>query len=330
MTNTHAERFLGTLHDCYFTTDPRVNKDLASKLAGKNVLIAGAGRGIGRACAEFITHGSPRSMSLVALERDQVEETAKLCQEIYKDVKTKTGVFDVCDPDAVKQFVDEIDKDFGGVDILLMNAGRPPQWLPVAEGDPNIWWDTVSVSLRGAYNFTRYVVPIMQRQKGGRIIFTASAGAHSNRGISAYIMGKLGMVRLAEIIHAENNQDYGICAFAIQPGAIPTRFYHDFKDAAEGRKDATYYIKDGAEGEEKSAHTAANFFKNVTWDTTEMPAGMVTVLASGMLDFMSGRYLDSAKEIERYLEEKDKVVEEDLYRVRLNAGNGRLIPKLAY
>ena len=138
------------------------------------------------------------------------------------------------------------------------------------------------------------------------------------------------MVRLAEIIHAENNQDYNIKAFAIQPGAIPTRFYHDFKDASEGRTDATYYIKDGAEGEEKSVQTAVNFFKNTTWDTPQMPAGLVTVLASGQLDFMSGRYLDSGKEIERYLEEEKDVVENDLYRVRLNAGNGRLIPKLAY
>jgi hypothetical protein len=138
------------------------------------------------------------------------------------------------------------------------------------------------------------------------------------------------MVRLAEIIHAENSQDFNIKAFAIQPGAIPTRFYHDFKDATEGRKDATYYIRDGVEGEEKSAQTAVNFFKTATWDTPQMPAGMVIVLASGQLDFMSGRYLDSGKEIERYVDEKDAVVENDLYRVRLNAGNGRLIPKLAF
>ena len=192
MTNTHSERFLGTLHDCYHTTDPRVNKDLASKLNGKNCLIAGAGRGIGRACAEFFSYCSPKSLSIVALEKDQVEETATICKDIFPGLKTKTGVFDVTDPKAVKKFVEEVDSEFGGVDVLLMNAGRPPQWLPVAEGDPDIWWDSVEVSLRGAYNFTRYVVPIMQRQKGGRIVFTSSAGAHSNKGISAYIMGKVG------------------------------------------------------------------------------------------------------------------------------------------
>jgi NAD(P)-dependent dehydrogenase (short-subunit alcohol dehydrogenase family) len=143
MTNTHSERFLGTLHDCYHSTDPRANKDLAQKLNGKNVLIAGAGRGIGRACAEFFSYCSPKSVSLIALEKDQVEETARICKEICGSLGTKTGVFDVTDPRAVKDFVAEVDQEFGSIDVLLMNAGRPPQWLPVAEGDPDIWWDTV-------------------------------------------------------------------------------------------------------------------------------------------------------------------------------------------
>jgi NAD(P)-dependent dehydrogenase (short-subunit alcohol dehydrogenase family) len=148
MTNTQSERFLGTLHDCYYSTDPRVNKELAEKLTGKNVLIAGAGRGIGRACAEFFSYCLPKSLSLVALEQDQVEETAKICKGIHQQLQTKTGVFDVTDPKAVKDFVGEVDRDFGSVDVLLMNAGRPPQWLPVAEGDPDIWWETVEVGIR--------------------------------------------------------------------------------------------------------------------------------------------------------------------------------------
>lgn len=44
----------------------------------------------------------------------------------------------------------------------------------------------------------------MQRQMSGRIIFTSSIGAHSNLGMGGYVVGKLGQVRLAEIIHAEN------------------------------------------------------------------------------------------------------------------------------
>jgi NAD(P)-dependent dehydrogenase (short-subunit alcohol dehydrogenase family) len=331
MPSDPSERFLGNLHDCYHTTDTRVNADLAQRLNGANVVIAGAGRGIGRAAAELFAHGAPKSLSLVALEQDEVDDTAKLCRSISSPVATKTGAFDVCDAKAVQRFVEEAAKEFGGIDILVMNAGRPPQWLPTSEGDPDIWWDTVAVSLRGAYNFSRYVLPIMQKGgRGGRIIFTSSAGAHTNAGIGSYIVGKLGMVRLAEIIHVENFQEYGIKAFAIHPGAIPTRFFHDFKNKAEGNTDDLRYITEGAEGEEKSVETAKGFFKDVTWDTPYMAAGVMTVLGSGLLDFMSGRYVDCNMRVEDLMDQKEEILKDDLYRVRLNAGEKGLIPSLDF
>jgi NAD(P)-dependent dehydrogenase (short-subunit alcohol dehydrogenase family) len=211
-----------------------------------------------------------------------------------------------------------------------MNAGRPPQWLPVSEGDADIWWDTVDVSLRGAYNFSHFALPTMQRQNGGRIIFTSSAGAHANRGVSSYIVAKLGMVRLAEIIHAENFEKHNVKAFAIHPGNVATRFFHDFKDKAEGHTKERSYLKDGRESEERSAQNATNFFKDATWDTPYMAAGMVCVLSSGQLDFMSGRYVDCSLKVEGLVEQSKSIVQNDLYRVRLHAAEGKLIPNLNF
>ena len=322
--------FQGQLHDCYDSTDPRVNKDLAKQLNGKNVVLAGAGRGVGRACAEVLSYGELKSLSLVALEQDELDETAKLCSSVNSSTAIKTRVVDVKDPRAVEEFLKDVEQDFGGIDVLLMNAGRPPQWLPTAEGDPNIWWDTVTVSLQGAYNFSRYALPIMQKNGGGRIIFTASAGAHANIGGGSYIISKLGMVRLAEIIHVENYKQHNIKTFAIHPGAIQTRFFHDFKNKVEGQATERSYIVEGAEGEEKSAATAVGFFEGATWDTPYMSAGMVAVLATGQLDFMSGRYVDCSVKIEEFERQKEDIVKEDLHRVRLNAGDGHLVPTLDY
>lgn len=324
--NERSERFLGGLHDCYFDTDPRINAGLAERLNGKNVVIAGAGRGVGRACAELLSHGKLKSLSITALEQDEIDETAEICKSNDPDLRIKTGAFDVQDPAAVKQFLEEVDHEFDGLDVVLMNAGRPPQWLPTAEGDPEIWWDTVGVSLRGAYNFSRYALPVMQKKHDGRIIFTSSAGAHANQGISSYIAAKLAMIRLAEIIHVENYEDHNIKAFAIHPGAIQTRFYHDFKDKAEGRTKERSYIVPGADGEDKSAQAAVKFLDSGTFDTPYMAAGMVSVLSGGQLDFMSGRYVDCSIKIEEYLEQRGSIAKEDLYRIRLNAGNGRMIP----
>ncbi|KAJ9655443.1 hypothetical protein H2198_005699 [Neophaeococcomyces mojaviensis] len=330
MTNNQSDRFLGKLHDCYFATDPRINQNLAKQLNGKNVVIAGAGRGIGRACAELLSYGEVKSLSLVALEQDELDETLKICKAIHQSLLTKTKAFDVQDPNAVKKFLAEVDQEFGGIDVVVMNAGRPPQWLPTAEGDPNIWWDTVGVSLRGAYNFSRYALPVMQKNGGGRMIFTASAGAHANRGMSSYITAKLAMVRLAEIIHVENFSEHNIKVFAIHPGSIPTRFYHDFKDKVEGRPKDRSYIIENAEGEEKSAQTAVKFLEKGIFDTPYMAAGMVSVLASGQLDFMSGRYVDCSIKVEEYVEKRAFITQNDLYRVRLNAGDGKLVPVLDF
>ncbi|KAF2731712.1 NAD(P)-binding protein [Polyplosphaeria fusca] len=287
---------------CYASTDPRTNKELAKTLNGKNILIAGGGRGIGKTMAEFFSNCSPVSISLAALEQDEIDEVAKLCKTTNPSIKTKTQALDVRDTAAVEAFVEATVKAFGGVDVAIMNAGRPPQWLPLSEGDPSLWWHSVEVGIRGSYNFARYVLPVMQTQKSGTFILTASGGAHGNAGYSAYTTAKLAMVRLAEIVHAENFKEYGIKAFAISPGAVPTRMYTDFKDKSEGR----------------------------AWDAPELSAGMAVVLSSGKLDFLSGRYVDCGVKVEKFVEQKDSILSEDLHRVRLNAGLDGLLPTLPY
>ncbi|KPI42121.1 Dehydrogenase/ SDR family member 4 [Cyphellophora attinorum] len=279
----------GRLHDCYASTDPRTNKDLVKTLSDKNVLM---------------------------LEANEVEEVAKLCKGTDGRIGTKTRALDVRDAVAVKDFVHEVVSDFGGIDVLIFNAARPPQWLPLSEGSPELWWESVEIGIRGSYNFSRYVLPVMQKQKSGTIILVGSMGAHGNAGYSSYTTAKLGILRLAEIIHAENFKEYNIKAFC---------------DASEGRFEPGSYIIRGAEGEEKSVAIAMEHFGHITeWDKPEMGAGMMTVLCSGRLDFLSGRFIDSGLKVETYLQQKQEILEQDLFRVRLNAGSDGLIPTLKY
>lgn len=320
------EKFLGDEHDCQYASDPRRNKDLGALLRDRHVLIVGAGRGIGRATAEFFAHTAAKSLSVCALELAEVQETARLCKEINGNLLTKAAGLDVRDYKQVEQFVREIDRDFGRIDVLFMNAGRPPQFLPTHESDPQAWWDTVAVSLQGAFNFSRAVIPIMRRENGGRIIFTASHGAHLNTGMSGYMVGKLGQVRLAETLHHEN-KGAGIKVFAISPGAVNTRFFTDFQDAVQGKIAAGSYVSSTLEGDKKSAEVAVQFLKDSTWDTPQMAAGLVVVLASGQLDFLSGRYVDSSVKIDDYISDKDKITKKDLLRVKLVVDTDRFVPR---
>lgn len=307
---------LGTQYDCTFISDPRQNKNLSARLKDKNILIAGAGRGVGRATSEFFAYTEAKSLSLMALEAEEVEETARLCKNINPSLRIKTAGFNVMNYNSVEEFVQETIQELGSIDVLFVNAGRPPQWLATHESDPDVWWETLAVSMQGAFNFSRAALPSMREQGGGRIIFTSSNGAHASQGMGGYIVGKLGQVRLAEIIHNEN-KDRGITAFAYHPGTIQTRFFHDFKDATEGNIKANSYVSKHLPGEQKSAMTAVKVLEGKTFATPQMPAGLVTVLASGQLDFMSGRYLDASKRIEDYIADADRIVKEDLHRVRL-------------
>lgn len=312
-----ADRILGNQFDCTFISDPRVNKELGARLQGQNVVIAGAGRGVGRATAEFFAHTEAITLSLMALELAEVDETAALCREINPKLKIKTAAFNVLEYSAVQSFIDTVIENFGQVDVLFMNAGRGPQWLNTHESDPHIWWDAMAVSIGGAFNFTRAALPYMRKQtKGARIIYTSSSGAHADQGMGGYVIGKLGQVRLAEIVHTEN-RDKNIKTFAYHPGAIQTRFFHDYKDAVLGNIKTGSYLSEDLPGDLKSARTAVAALEQATFSTPQTPAGLVTVLASGQLDFMSGRYLDATVKIEDYLADEDRIVRDDLHRVRL-------------
>ncbi|KAF4632809.1 hypothetical protein G7Y89_g5317 [Cudoniella acicularis] len=318
---------VGTHHECYPALDPRINQELSTSLQGKNVVVTGAGRGIGRAIALFLTHASAKSLTVVALEQDEIDETIRLCKEINSNLLVLARAFNVTDEKAVQELMQEVENRFGGADVLACNAGRPPQWLRTEECDPVIWWDTVATSLQHSFLFTRFALPGMQKKKSGSIIYTSSSGAHSAYGIGSYTLGKLGQVRLAEIIHNENFKQYNIKCFAYNPGAVRTRFFTDFEDKATGKPLASStYIEDNLENQDKSAKTAYSALKDVQFDTPELSAGLVTVLAAGKLDFMSGRYLDARIDVDDYVKNEETIRQRDLHRVRLHSRPGVLEP----
>ncbi|KAJ9654702.1 hypothetical protein H2198_006292 [Neophaeococcomyces mojaviensis] len=322
-----GDKFPRDQHDCYRSTDPRVNEDIKTSLLGKNAMVVGAGRGIGRACCEFLVLAGVKSIACLALEKTEAEETAKICQGLNPTVQVISIAADNRNFSIVRDIVEDTEKNFGSIDILLMNAGRPPQFLPTSLSDPEIWWQTVSVSLQGAFNFSRAVLPLMQRQRSGCIIFTSSSGAHTNNGMSSYVLAKLSQVRLAEILHVENFQQFGIKTFAFNPGCVRTRFFTDFEDKVLGKavSEASYVAKNVAL-EDVSANNAYTALKDQQFDSPYTAAGLVTTLASGKLDFMSGRYLDAAVDIEHYINSRDEILKHDLCRVRLVLSATELIP----
>lgn len=317
MSSPIGRKFPRVQHECDLSIDPRVNDNAARSLVDKTALVVGAGRGIGRACCEFLVLAGVRSLACLALEVEEAEDTAKICKNLKPTVEVIALGVDNRILTDVERVVEEVANTFGAIDNLLMNAGRPPQFLPTSLSDREIWWQTMSVSLRGAFNFSRAVLPFMQRQKRGCIVFTSSSGAHINTEMSAYLLAKLVQVRLAEILHVENFQQYGIKAFAFNPGCVRTRFFTDFEDNYLGEPALKESYAGEGDLENLSARKVYNALKDEKFDSPYMAAGLVIILASGKLDFMFGKYLDAAVKVEHYLNSKDDILRHDLCRVRL-------------
>ena len=134
------------------------------------------------------------------------------------------------DAAAVESFIiDAAEWSGNGVDVVCCNAGICPPLQPISETDPRRWWMGLEVNLKGPCLFSRFILPIMQKQRSGYIVFTASRAAVSaDPDMSSYQISKLAVTRLAECIDVENGQ-YGIKSFAIHPGGVVTRLLTDIE-----------------------------------------------------------------------------------------------------
>jgi 3-oxoacyl-[acyl-carrier protein] reductase len=133
--------------------------------------VAASSQGLGRAAA-FALAAEGAHVALCARGSEALEKTAAAIRERFK-VRVYTQTLDVRDTAAIEQFVKDVDKQFGRIDICVTNAGGPPAkgFLETTDDD----WDQAFVlNLRSAAVFARAVIPLMQRNQWGRIIMISS------------------------------------------------------------------------------------------------------------------------------------------------------------
>ncbi|MDB5373386.1 MAG: family oxidoreductase, partial [Belnapia sp.] len=129
---------------------------------------------------------------------------------------------DVADYGAVAAAVAATRKAFGGLDILINNAGVIDPIAGIAETDPADWARNITINLIGAYNGVRAVLPGMLAGGGGRIVNISSGAAYRPlEGWSAYCTGKAGLAMLTQSIALETAAQ-GIRVFGFSPGTIDT------------------------------------------------------------------------------------------------------------
>jgi NAD(P)-dependent dehydrogenase (short-subunit alcohol dehydrogenase family) len=190
-------------------------------LENKVIIITGAAMGLGLAAAkELASRGA--NLTLVDYNKDSLESAKQELNKEFSNVKIVTVVADVSNEDAVKNYVEETVKSFGRIDGLYNNAGIEGKQAGMTEYDINIFKKVIDINLMGVYYGMRYVIPVMQKQKYGRIVNVASVGGI--RGVLnqvPYVASKHAVSGMTKNAALEYGRD-GINTNAIAPGAILT------------------------------------------------------------------------------------------------------------
>ena len=188
-------------------------------LAGRVALITGGGGGIGVATAErYLAEGACVMLSDINSDSLKNAET-KLTNKFGKD-QVRTFVMDVTNEDSVTKALAEISIEFGGIDILVSNAGIASS-APVEETSLELWQTNIDILATGYFLSSRETFKIMRKQKlGGSVIFVASKnGLAASPNASAYCTAKASEIHLARCLALEG-ADVGIRVNVVNPDAV--------------------------------------------------------------------------------------------------------------
>lgn len=197
-------------------------------LENQVAVITGAGRGIGRAIAIGYAQAGA-AVVCAARTQTQVEQTVHDIQ--IAGGRASAFVADVADPQAMLELLDHAEKTWGGVDMVIVNAGVSPQNALVADSDPLLWKHTIDVNLTGAFNTAHAAIAPLKRRGGGKLLFIGSGMGHrSGPTRSAYAASKAGLWMLVRVLAQELVHDC-ITVNEIVPGPVETDFIAGRADA---------------------------------------------------------------------------------------------------
>ena len=194
------------------------------EIRGKNAIVTGASRGIGRATAIRLASLGANIAVIYSGNEKAAAETVETCLSL--GVSAKAYRCDVSSAQETKDTVQEIRKDFGSVEILVNNAGITRDGL-VAFMKEEDFDRVLGVNLKGAFNMIRSTAALMLRAKCGRIVNISSvSGIMGNAGQANYSASKAGVIGLTKSV-ARELAAKGITCNAVAPGFIETDMTRD-------------------------------------------------------------------------------------------------------
>jgi 3-oxoacyl-[acyl-carrier protein] reductase len=241
-------------------------------LANKTAIITGASRGIGEGIAlKFAEQGANIAFTYLSSDEKAKALEAKLqgFGVKAKAYKSNAAVFDECEV-----MVNDVLKEFGGVDICVNNAGISKDNL-LLRLSPEQWDEVMNVNLKSVFNMTKQVIrPMMKARSGSIINMSSIVGVRGNAGQSSYAASKAGIIGFTKSVALELGSRNIRCN-AIAPGFVET--------------DMTHYLKEGEEA-------AKAFLAKIPlgrFGNTEEIANTTLFLASDMSSYVTGQVISA-------------------------------------
>lgn len=258
---------------------PMPQKKPSSSLRKKNVVITGGARGIGLVIAEeFVKLGA--KVVICSRTKSEIKKALNLL-----NIKNKASFGRVCDVsnyNDCKNLIKFAKSKLGKIDILVNNAGIYGPIGPLEKIGLDEFKKTLEINLMGAIYCSHFIIPIMEKNGGGKIINLCGAGVGGNNTMprfSAYFTSKFAIAGFTEVL-ADELRDKNIQVNSISPGAVNTQFNE-------------YLIQQGPEKAGTQMYEQAIKLKVSGGTSPQLAAQLVTFLSSSLSDHINGRLLSA-------------------------------------
>jgi 3-oxoacyl-[acyl-carrier protein] reductase len=182
--------------------ETQTNVSLPSNLfADKVAIVTGSSRGVGRATALRLAEGGANVVVNFLTNEEEAAETVRMC--IERGVESFAVKGDTSDFSHAKEIADKAVEKFGGIDLLVLNAGI---WegAPIEEMTEETWNKVLNTNLKSGWAMTKACVPAMkQRDSGAIVLVSSTAGQRGEANYSNYAASKGGQISFTKALATE-------------------------------------------------------------------------------------------------------------------------------
>ena len=275
---------------------PDVADAAGVNLTGQVAIVTGGGQGLGRATVQTL---AAAGATVVAVGR-----TAHTLQDAVSAVAAAGGqayswTAEVTDRAAIEALVARTEREVGPVNLLVNNAAVITPAGPPWEVDPEEWWRTFEINVRGPFLCSRAVLPGMLARERGRIVNVISnAVNHAHPNGSAYANSKSALAHFTRSLGMAV-AERGVSIFAVDPGSMTTEtgMQRFLQDSEAGKR---YYPG------------VQRFHAEGRGVPPERSARLIATLASGAADALTGRIISVHDDLADLLARADQIVRDNL------------------